>query len=88
MELSGDVRLLERGRRGVTLTEAGEALAHHARLICRQMAMWRGELGEYAKGLRSTLRVTNTLPWPNPWPNCCRCGLPTGGPPIRASIST
>ncbi|WP_062562749.1 LysR family transcriptional regulator [Paracoccus aminovorans] len=57
MELSGGVRLLERGRRGVTLTEAGEALAHHARLISRQMAMMRGELGEYATGLRSTLRV-------------------------------
>lgn len=57
MELSGGVRLLERGRRGVTLTEAGEALAHHGRLISRQLAMMRGELGEYATGLRSTLRV-------------------------------
>lgn len=57
MEHSGGVRLLERGRRGVTLTEAGEALAHHARLITRQMAAMRGELGEYATGLRSTLRV-------------------------------
>ena len=57
MELSGGVRLLERGRRGVTLTVAGEALAHHARLISRQMAMMRGELGEYGTGLRSTLRV-------------------------------
>lgn len=41
----------------MTLTEAGEALAHHARLISRQMAMMRGELGEYARGLRATLRV-------------------------------
>ena len=57
MELSGGVRLLERGRRGVTLTEAGEALAHHARLITRQMAMMRGEIGEYATGLRSTVRL-------------------------------
>ncbi|KGJ11106.1 LysR family transcriptional regulator (plasmid) [Paracoccus versutus] len=57
MELAGGVRLLERGRRGVTLTEAGEALAHHARLISRQMAMMRGELGEYATGLRSTVRL-------------------------------
>lgn len=57
MELSGGVRLLERGRRGVTLTEAGEALAHHARLITRQMAAMRGDLGEYATGLRSTLRL-------------------------------
>lgn len=57
MELSGGIKLLERGRRGVTLTEAGEALAHHARLIGRQMAMMRGELGEYATGLRSTVRL-------------------------------
>ncbi|WP_423207358.1 LysR family transcriptional regulator [Paracoccus yeei] len=57
MELSGGVRLLDRGRRGVTLTEAGEALVHHARLITRQMAMMRGELGEYATGLRSTVRL-------------------------------
>lgn len=57
MELSGGVRFLERGRRGVTLTEAGEALVHHARLITRQMAMMRGELGEYATGLRSTVRL-------------------------------
>lgn len=57
MELSGGVRLLERGRRGVTLTEAGEALVHHARLITRQMAAMRGELGEYATGLRSNVRL-------------------------------
>lgn len=57
MELSGGIRLLERGRRGVTLTEAGAALVHHARLITRQMALMRGELGEYATGLRSTVRL-------------------------------
>lgn len=57
MERAGGVRLLDRGRRGVALTEAGEALAHHARLIGRQMALMRGELGEHATGLRSTLRI-------------------------------
>lgn len=57
MELTGGIRLLDRGRRGVTLTEAGEALAHHARLISRQLAAMRGELGEYATGLRSTVRL-------------------------------
>lgn len=57
MEASGGVRLLERGRRGVTPTPAGEALAHHARLIGRQMAQMRGELGEHARGLRATVRL-------------------------------
>ena len=49
--------LLERERRGVTTTEAGDALIHHARAILHQIAQMRGELGEYAKGLRGTIRV-------------------------------
>ncbi|SUS07978.1 LysR family transcriptional regulator [uncultured Defluviicoccus sp.] len=57
MEAAGEVKLLERGRRGVTPTEAGEALAHHARLILRQMMQMRGELGEHARGLRATIRI-------------------------------
>lgn len=57
MEQSGGLRLLERGRRGVTLTEAGEALAHHARLIQRQMLLMRSELGDHATGPRATLRL-------------------------------
>lgn len=57
MEAAGKVALLERGRRGVTATAAGEALAHHARIILRQMAQMRGELGEHASGLRATVRV-------------------------------
>lgn len=57
MEATGQVKLLERGRRGVVPTQAGEALAHHARLIQRQMAEMRGELGEHAKGIRATVRL-------------------------------
>lgn len=57
MEAAGGVRLLERGRRGTTPTRAGEALVHHARLIFRQMAHLQGELGEYAKGIRTTVRL-------------------------------
>ena len=57
MEANGGVRLLERGRRGVSPTPAGEALAHHARLIQRQLAQMRGELGEHASGLRATIRL-------------------------------
>ncbi|MFD1330386.1 LysR family transcriptional regulator [Methylopila musalis] len=62
MEAAGGVRLLDRGRRGVTPTEAGEALAHHARAILRQMTQMRGELGRYAKGQRASVRVlANTV---------------------------
>ncbi|WP_234051413.1 MULTISPECIES: LysR family transcriptional regulator [unclassified Xanthobacter] len=57
MEAVGEVLLLHRGRRGVELTEAGEALAHHARTILRQMAQMRGELGRYAKGLRANISI-------------------------------
>lgn len=57
MEAAGDIKLLERGRRGVRPTPAGEALAHHARLIQRQMARMQGELGEHASGLRATVRL-------------------------------
>lgn len=57
MEAAGEVRLLDRGRRGAQPTEAGAALAHHARLILHQMAQMRGELGHYAKGLRATVRL-------------------------------
>ena len=57
MEAAGGVKLLERGRRGVLPTPAGEVLAHHARLIQRQMAQMRGELGKHASALRSTIRL-------------------------------
>lgn len=57
MEAAGGVMLLERGRRGVALTEAGEALLHHARLILSHMARMRGEIGQFAKGLRGTVRL-------------------------------
>lgn len=71
MEKAGGVRLLDRGRRGVAPTTAGDALAHHARLILSQLARMKGELGEHAEGLRATVRllantaaVTEFLPDP------------------------
>lgn len=57
MEVTGEVALLNRGRRGVVPTEAGEALAHHARAILHQMARMRGDIGKFAKGLRASVRV-------------------------------
>lgn len=57
MEEKGGVVLLARGRRGVATTAAGDALAHHARLVLRQMEHMHGELGEYARGLRASIRL-------------------------------
>ncbi|HEY3784926.1 MAG TPA: LysR family transcriptional regulator [Steroidobacteraceae bacterium] len=55
-ELAG-ARLLERGRRGVALSAAGRALVYHARLVLQQIEHMKGELSEYAGGLRGLVRL-------------------------------
>ena len=55
IELDAGVALLDRSRTGVVTTEAGEALAHHARLILRQHSLLQGELREFGAGARGTL---------------------------------
>lgn len=57
METALGVPLLLRERRGVRATEAGRTLAHHARLVLRQMACLRDELGEYGGGLKGHVRL-------------------------------
>ncbi len=57
MEEQAGVALLERGRRGVEATPAGRALLHHARLVAGQIERMRGELGEYARGLKGHVRL-------------------------------
>jgi DNA-binding transcriptional LysR family regulator len=52
-----DVALLERGRRGVSPTQAGQALVHHARIVLAQWDRMMGDLGEYAKGLKGHVRL-------------------------------
>jgi len=49
--------LLLRGRRGVEPTPVGQTLLHHARLVLLQMEKMRGELGEFARGLKGQLRL-------------------------------
>jgi DNA-binding transcriptional LysR family regulator len=49
--------LLERRRRGVHPTPAGSALVHHARIVTQQLERMRGELAEYAAGLRGRVRL-------------------------------
>lgn len=57
MEADAGVRLLERRQRGVAPTEAGDALAHHARRILSQQSQLRSELRDYAAGARGTLHL-------------------------------
>jgi DNA-binding transcriptional LysR family regulator len=57
MEEAAGIALLQRGRRGVTPTPAGQAVLHHARLVLQQMQRMRGELGDYAQGLKGHVRI-------------------------------
>lgn len=57
IEADAGVALLVRRSRGISTTEAGEALAHHARLILRQQAQLKGELRDFAAGVRGTLHL-------------------------------
>lgn len=50
-------KLLYRSSQGVTLTPAGQALAHHARQVLHQLEHLRGDLQEYAHGVKGHLRV-------------------------------
>lgn len=57
METALGVPLLERNRRGVRATGAGEALVRHARSILGQVEQMRGELRTYATGLKGRIRL-------------------------------
>jgi DNA-binding transcriptional LysR family regulator len=64
MEATLGTPLLHRGRQGVQPTEAGRTLLHHARVLLQQAERMRGELAEYADGLRGQVRLmsnTNAL---------------------------
>lgn len=57
MEETLGIALLDRQRHGVRLTPAGRALVHHARVVLLQMERLRGELGDYARGLKGHVRL-------------------------------
>lgn len=57
IESAAGVTLLERRSRGIMTTEAGEALAHHARLILGQQELLKEELQSFASGSRGTLHL-------------------------------
>src|SRR6185369_12007564 len=57
LEESIGIKLLYRTSQGVTLTPPGQALVHHARLVLGQIESLRGDMQEYAKGIKGHLRV-------------------------------
>ncbi|MET0678706.1 MAG: LysR family transcriptional regulator, partial [Bradyrhizobium sp.] len=61
LEAALGVTLLSRGRRGVDLTPAGEALLDHARIVIHNVEAMRGDLLTYASGMKATVRfLANT----------------------------
>ena len=57
METSLGIEFLQRGRRGVTPTPAGKALARHARLMLQQAEHLQQDLAEYANGVKGQVRL-------------------------------
>lgn len=56
------IALFMRHRQGVMPTPAGRALLAHAQRVLAQIEQLRGELGEYAAGLRGNVRIaSNTV---------------------------
>jgi DNA-binding transcriptional LysR family regulator len=54
-------RLLDRGRRGVVVTPAGEVLWRYARELLQTMERMHAELGEFAQGVQGNVRVFATM---------------------------
>jgi DNA-binding transcriptional LysR family regulator len=64
MEAALGTPLLHRARQGVQPSEAGRTLLYHARVLLQQAERMRGDLAEYADGLRGQVRLmsnTNAL---------------------------
>jgi len=64
MEESLGTPLLQRERYGVQPTPAGRTLLHHARVLLQQADRMRGELAEFASGLKGHIKLmsnTNAL---------------------------
>lgn len=49
--------LFYRSSQGVTLTSSGEAFVRHARIVLRQVEHLRGDMREYASGLKGRVRI-------------------------------
>jgi molybdate transport repressor ModE-like protein len=64
MEETLGTPLLQRERQGIQPTPAGRTLVHHARVLLQQADRMRGELAEFASGLKGHIKLmsnTNAL---------------------------
>ena len=62
LESAIGVALLKRGRRGITLTAAGESLLGHARIVMQDVEMLRGDMAAYASGVKASVSMlANTV---------------------------
>ena len=57
LEAALGVTLLERGRRGVELTAAGESLLDHARIVMHHVDAMRGDLAAFASGAKASVHL-------------------------------
>src|SRR5260370_30749601 len=57
LEESMGTKLLYRTSQGVTLTPPGQAFLHHARLVLSQLEQLRGDMQEYARGVKGHVRI-------------------------------
>src|SRR5690625_5170946 len=57
LETRLDTTLFYRNSQGVTLTPSGEAFVRHARIVLRQIEHLRGDMQEYARGLKGRVRI-------------------------------
>ena len=57
MEMHLGTPLLYRSSQGVTPTPSGEAFVRHARIVLRQIEHLRGDIREYARGVKGQVRV-------------------------------
>ncbi|MDY7548019.1 LysR substrate-binding domain-containing protein [Glaciimonas sp. Gout2] len=57
LEQSIGTKLLNRENHGVTLRPPGQALLHHARQVLNQLENLRGDLQEYAHGIKGHVRI-------------------------------
>jgi len=57
MEEALGVPLLQRERRGVELTAAGQSLLDHARIVLHDVEALQGDLASYARGAKATIHM-------------------------------
>jgi DNA-binding transcriptional LysR family regulator len=57
LEESMGAKLLYRTSQGVTLTPPGQAFLYHARVVLSQLEQLRGDMQEYARGVKGHVRI-------------------------------